>query len=982
MIGQIISHYKILEKLGEGGMGIVYKVQDTKLDRLLALKFLPPHLTVKDTDKARFLQEAKAASAINHPNVCIIHDIQEHEERQFLVMEYVDGQTLRAHIDSIANRQLPTANCLDYALQIAASLEAAHAKGVVHRDIKSENIMVSLTNQIKVMDFGLAKLKGSLKLTKTSSTVGTLAYMAPEQIEGKATDARSDIFSFGVVLYEMLTGKLPFHGEYESSLMYAILNDQPDPIQKVRTDISSEMMHVLNRTLEKSPNDRYQTVNEILIDLKRIKRDSDQVSRKDISDIPVTKTRTFDKISVKKLAIYSTAIITLVVAALWIFNRFTDEEPLQSMTVNERSIAIMYFENISGDESLDHWRKSITNMIITDLYQSKYVKVVDDERLFGILSRLNKLDATSYTTGTLREVAAQARAKYVTTGKYTKAGELFRINITLHDITSPDKNRVYTIDGAGIESQFDMVDSLSNWLKSCINLSAQEFASDFDKSVADITTKSPEAYVFYNKGREYKAARDYDRAIFNLEEAIKIDSTFAMAYKIIADIYYEKDLWLMSEKYTRKVMEFKNRLSDRERYLIEGNFFRSQGEYDKAIDAYEYVLKIFPQDFDAHMSLGYSHDNIDKSIEYYNVCVQNEPDNFEALYWLCASYLFKGSYEKMIELLKEYQSKYGDRDGIHELFSWMYKEKQEFDLALKEIEIAESLNPQNFENVFEKGRIHVAMKNFTEAEKSFEKALNWKFPTAQLWARQELADLYLSQGRIEKMKNQANAGIILTEELGEKFWKVSFLGKLVFGYTLLGDYAELLILADKLSETTSDSRNIETRSFALHWITTIFIKMKSIKKARIEAEKLKEFEGFNGYYNYLVGEIELESGNPKKAIKFFKLGLSADVPEWLKPIIPYSLGFAYYKTGDLGKAEEEYKKIIAYKNLSDPRLVGYMFTKKHYMLGKIYQDLGLKEQAIEQYSKFLEILKDADYDFPELIDGKKQLNKLKEMSGI
>jgi serine/threonine protein kinase len=340
MIGKIISHYKILEKLGEGGMGVVYKVQDTKLDRLLALKFLPPHLTVKDTDKARFIQEAKAASAINHNNVCIIHDIQEDGDQQFIVMEYVEGTTLRAAVGTSNPATLKIKDLIDYALQIAAALEAAHEEGIVHRDIKSENIMISKKNQIKVMDFGLAKLKGSLKLTKTSSTVGTLAYMAPEQIEGKPTDARSDIFSFGVVLYEMLTGQLPFTGEYESALMYSIINDDPDPVENYRSDLSSEFVHVLNRSLEKDPEDRYQNMHDVLIDLNRVKGDSSKVSRKSLKEMPVPELSSETKevtteIKPKKKPAYLVptvviAILALVIITIFVFKPYSSE-PLPPM---------------------------------------------------------------------------------------------------------------------------------------------------------------------------------------------------------------------------------------------------------------------------------------------------------------------------------------------------------------------------------------------------------------------------------------------------------------------------------------------------------------------------------------------------------------------------------------------------------------------------------------------------------------------------
>ncbi|MCB0833342.1 MAG: protein kinase, partial [Bacteroidetes bacterium] len=276
MIGQTISHYKILEKLGEGGMGVVYKAEDTKLDREVALKFLPHHISSSDVDRARFLQEAKAAAVLNHPNICTIHDIAEDAGEQFIVMEYVDGVTMK---DKFSPAPLKLNDAVNYAIQIGEALQEAHSKGIVHRDVKSENIMVNSKNQVKVMDFGLAKLRGSVKLTKSSSTTGTLAYMAPEQIQGSDTDARADIFSFGVVLYEMLTGHTPFRGEHEAAMMYSIINEEPQPIQKFRDDLSSEMLHILNRALEKDPEERYQTVKDMTIDLRRLKKESTRIVR-------------------------------------------------------------------------------------------------------------------------------------------------------------------------------------------------------------------------------------------------------------------------------------------------------------------------------------------------------------------------------------------------------------------------------------------------------------------------------------------------------------------------------------------------------------------------------------------------------------------------------------------------------------------------------------------------------------------------------
>jgi serine/threonine protein kinase len=274
MIGQILSHYQILEKLGEGGMGVVYKAQDTKLDRTVALKFLPSHASVNAETKARFLQEAKAAAALNHPNICTIYGVDESDGKMFIAMEFIEGGTLR--------EKLPFAKVDDavtVAAQIGEALQEAHSKGIVHRDIKADNIMLTSKGQAKVMDFGLAKLKGSLKLTKTSSTVGTLGYMAPEQIQGGEVDLRSDIFSFGVLFFEMLTGKLPFRGEHEAAMVYSIVNEEPMPLDQFRQDASLLLSNLIARCLEKDPADRFQHMDDIVSELRRAQKKTSKVIR-------------------------------------------------------------------------------------------------------------------------------------------------------------------------------------------------------------------------------------------------------------------------------------------------------------------------------------------------------------------------------------------------------------------------------------------------------------------------------------------------------------------------------------------------------------------------------------------------------------------------------------------------------------------------------------------------------------------------------
>jgi serine/threonine protein kinase len=269
MIGTTISHYKILEKLGEGGMGIVYKAQDTKLDRIVALKFLPPHLSASEQDKARFVQEAKAAAALNHPNICTIHGIDEFENQTFIVMEFVEGQTLREKGSNV-----PMKRAIEIGIQMADGLAAAHEKGIVHRDLKPENIMLQKDGRVRIMDFGLAKLKGASRLTQAGSTVGTAGYMSPEQVQGIETDHRTDIFSLGVLLYELFAGQSPFKGVHETAVNYEIVNVDPEPMTSVKSEIDPELDRIVLECLQKEPDERYQAVKDISKELKRFTRES------------------------------------------------------------------------------------------------------------------------------------------------------------------------------------------------------------------------------------------------------------------------------------------------------------------------------------------------------------------------------------------------------------------------------------------------------------------------------------------------------------------------------------------------------------------------------------------------------------------------------------------------------------------------------------------------------------------------------------
>ena len=321
MIGKKILHYKIIEKLGEGGMGVVYLAEDTKLKRQVAIKFLPPQLAANSEERERFTIEAQAAAALNHPNITQIYAIEESDDNMFITMEYIDGQELKSVVGAHRDVPLPMNKITDYAIQIANGLQAAHDKNIIHRDIKSSNIMITGNGQVKIMDFGLAKLTGSSDLTKTSSTLGTTAYMSPEQVRGEMVDKRSDLWSFGVVLYEMLSGDHPFKGNYEAAIIYEILNEQPPDINKIRQDLPSNIIQLLKDLLTKDCDQRMQDTSAILLQLE---------------------------------------------------NK-TEENPAEK---KDNSIAVLYFENMSPDKDNDYFCAGMTEDIIIDLSKINEIRVV------------------------------------------------------------------------------------------------------------------------------------------------------------------------------------------------------------------------------------------------------------------------------------------------------------------------------------------------------------------------------------------------------------------------------------------------------------------------------------------------------------------------------------------------------------------------------------------------------------------------------
>jgi eukaryotic-like serine/threonine-protein kinase len=583
--GQTVSHYKIVEKLGEGGMGVVYKARDLKLDRFVALKFLPQSLTSNEAEEARFLQEARAASALNHPHICAIHSLGEHEGQQFIDMELIEGKTLR---ETLPVKSIDAA--VAYAIQIGEALQEAHSKEIIHRDVKSDNIMVNARGEVKVMDFGLAKLKGALKLTRTSSTVGTMAYMAPEQIQGESADARSDIFSFGVVLYEMLTGHLPFRGEHQAAVMYSILNEEPQPIQSYLPEVPPELMHVVNRALEKDPAERYQTVQEMVIDLRRLRKETTAAVQRPA--LPGRRGgRRFSKRAMR-IAFGVGAVVLVIVATIFLF-------PRKSAGAGPKSLAVLPFTNLQKDPDRDYLGFALADQIIGDLSYLKDFNV----RASSLVRRYQGQPVDPVSAG--REL----QTDYVLAGSYLIQGNLIRLSVELLDTRTGE----LIWRQPAVEEEFKDAFKLQDLVSEKVIQGLRVQFSDAERTnMQKDVPGNPVAYEYYLRARSYPLTEEGHRlAIQMLQKSIELDSTFSPSFtelgyrvRVLSQSTDGRDVpGPTAEIYLLKAVALNGTSLQALGELASA--YVEIGKSDEAFDLLRKALQINPNDADARFDLGY-----------------------------------------------------------------------------------------------------------------------------------------------------------------------------------------------------------------------------------------------------------------------------------------------------------------------------------------------------------------------------------------
>ena len=661
MIGQTISHYRILEKLGEGGMGVVYKAEDTKLKRTVALKFLSPHTLGSEQEKTRFVHEAQAAAALDHPNICTVHEIDEAEGQTFIAMAYIDGQSLREKIES---GPVKLEEALDAAIDVAQGLQEAHEKSIVHRDIKSSNVMVTNKGQAKITDFGLAKLAAGTKVTVTGTTVGTVAYMSPEQARGDEIDHRTDIWSLGVVVYEMLTGQLPFKGDYEQAVTYNIVHEFPEPITGLRTGIPLELERIVNKCIQKKPDDRYQHADEVVVDLRKVKE-----------GLGFERVPSFvQKGSWSRRLLTAGVFLLLVTAGYVFFSRYLPGGSGE-ITSERKMLVVLPFENLGPAED-EYFADGITEEIT--------VRLAAIHEL-GVIGRTSAIQYKN-TDKNIQQIGEELGVEYIMEGtirwQRTSKGAS-RVRVTPQLIRVSDATHLWAdVYDEVLTEVFRVQSDIAGKVVSALDLTLLEPERELLESKP---TDDLEAYDYYLRGNEYFQGIDDEKrlrlASQLYENAVELDSSFASAYAMLSGVYTElywhhdrrgEDL-ARAKQALDKATELGADLPDV--HVARGSYYYHQEDYGRALEEFELAREKRPNDADLLEQIGFVRRRqglSELAIPKFKRAVELEPRSARKASNLGDTYLWmrvyteaETYYDRAISLAPDKAKFYADKARLH-----------------------------------------------------------------------------------------------------------------------------------------------------------------------------------------------------------------------------------------------------------------------------------------------------------------------------